>query len=127
MYTAYDDVWPPRLNQVLERLSRLNVPQMREMLRSRLIKDPVEDIPQLGREEDPTDVLVATYKMAIAEHREDELYSLPLACKSLAEEWSDSPRAVLMRNPEPLGELLYLCARIGAQDAADSVARVAGR
>jgi hypothetical protein len=72
-------------------------------------------------------VLVATYKVAIAEQRESELYSLPLACKSLADEWSTVPRAALMRDPEPLGELLYLCARIGAQDAADSVARVAGR
>ena len=114
----------PALGELAARLVDFDMDERLEnVVRARLFREPVEDLPRLGRDEDPADILVDLAEWV--RERDYEWTPLSDACARLAETWAD-PNWV-WTSPEPLGELHYLCARIGAVKARHGIARVIQR
>ena len=106
------------LDVVARHLEGLGSATMETVLERRLARLPVDDLPPLGRDEDPADVLIDSHHAQLPKG----LPGLADASVRLARRWVESRE--LPHGPEPLGELIYLCARIGAVGALPPVAEV---
>lgn len=113
----------PALGQLANRLVDLDEESLYSIVRARLFRDSVEELPRLGRDEDPADILVD-----LAEWLRERDYiwtKLSDACARLADGAVDAYR--VRARPGPVGELHYLCARIGAVKARHGIAQVIRR
>lgn len=113
----------PELGELAARLVDLDDETLQNIVRARLFRESVEELPRLGRDEDPADILVD-----LAEWLRERDYAWPQltdACARLAEASPDAYR--VRARPGPLGELHYLCARIGAVKARHGIAQVIRR
>jgi hypothetical protein len=113
----------PALGALADRLVEFDGESLENIVRARLLREPEEVLPRLGRDEDPADILVD-----LAEWLRERDYAwtqLSDASARLADGWADAYQ--VRTRPEPLGELHYLCARIGAAKARHGIARVIRR
>lgn len=113
----------PSLEELASRLYELGVERLEDVVRARLLRDPVEELPTLGRDEDPADVLIELTEWF--RERDRAWTQLLEVCVRVADAWAAVFEA--RTRPEPVGELHYLCARIGAVDARRGIARVIRR
>jgi hypothetical protein len=107
--------------KIFHELSQLKDSDLEREVRARLLRRRSTLLFGWGRDEDPCDVFVDAF-----EGRNGDWPLLLRVCASLALEWGKSVESVAF--PEGVGELHYLCARIGALDArpgiADTIVRV---
>jgi hypothetical protein len=115
----------PTLVTIAERLGMVDAIQLEAIVARRLSRQWVDELPALTRDEDPADILIDSY--AVQQEGNAPLLKLENACVSLAERWARISALDVRRMPEPVGELHYLCARIGAVHATPSIAHVAER
>jgi hypothetical protein len=116
----------PTLEELASRFSELDSDRLELIVRVRLLGDSVRDeLPRLGRDEDRTDVLIDLAEWLRDRNR--EWMQLLEVCARLADAWAGSEGSAVRDRPEPLGELHYLCARIGAVEARNGIARVVQR
>lgn len=113
----------PALGELAARLVDLDGESLQDIVRARLFRESVEELPRLGRDEDPADILIDLAEFL----RERDYAWTPLsdACARLADVWVDPYR--VRARPGPVGELHYLCARIGAVKARHGIAEVIRR
>jgi hypothetical protein len=113
----------PALVEIVERLTVLEPVALQAVVRRRLFRERVEPLPALARDEDPADILIdGDAWLRARNHLWTEIRQV---CVTLAEQWADVPE--VRTRPEPVGELHYLCARVGAFGARGAIARVAQR
>jgi len=116
----------PSLEELASRFSELNNDRLERVVRARLVGGSVGDeLPRLGRDEDRADVLIDLAEWL--RERDREWIQLLEVCARLADAWADAEVNAVRDRPEPLGELHYLCARIGAVGARNGIARVVRR
>jgi hypothetical protein len=116
----------PALEELASRLGELNSERLERIVRARLLGGSVGDeLPRLGRDEDPADVLIDLAEWL--RDRDREWMQLTEVCARLADAWAEEEVSAVRNRPEPLGELHYLCARIGAVGARNGIARVVRR
>lgn len=113
------------LGQVAGHLMKLSSKELMPLISMRLSRRAVPDFPSLARDEDPADILIDCFHWT--KERGEKLGNLPEACAMLAERWANLDEATVDATLEVLGELHYLCARIGATDAIPFIAKVAER
>jgi hypothetical protein len=114
----------PALEELASRLSELESERLERIVQARLLGGSAEgELPRLGRDEDPADVLIDLVEWL--RERKREWTQLTEVCARLADAWAEVP--AVRDRPEPLGELHYLCARIGAVEARNGIARVVRR
>jgi hypothetical protein len=113
----------PALEDIASRLVELSVEDLGEIVHARLLREPVAELPRLGRDEDPADVLIDITEWL--RERERAWTQITEVCVLLANVWADVYQVRI--RPEPVGELHYLCARIGAVEARQGIARVIRR
>ena len=111
------------LPAIAEYLTLLEAGALEGLVRRRLFREPVPELPPLGRDEDPADVFVDVDGWL--RERNHSWAAIRNICASLAEQWAKVP--YVRQRPEPLGELHYLCARIAAVEARGAIAGVAER
>jgi hypothetical protein len=115
----------PTFEELASRLGELNIERLEGIVRARLLREPVDELPRVGRDEDPADVLIDLTEWL--RDRDRAWMQLTEVCARLADAWAEAPAASVRTRPEPIGELHYLCARIGAVQARNGIARVARR
>lgn len=116
----------PTLEELASRLSELSTERLERVVRARLLGASVGDeLPRLGRDEDPADVLIDLAEWL--RDRDRAWTELLGVCALLADRWAGAEVSAVRDRPEPLGELHYLCARIGAVGARNGIARVVRR
>ncbi len=113
----------PTLPEIATGLAGLDVAKLEGLVERRLCREAVEALPKLARDEDPADILVDSHAW-LREH-DRSWDQLGQVCTVLAERWADAP--AVRNRPEPLGELHYLCARVGALEARGAIARAVRR
>lgn len=115
----------PPLEALASRISVLKTEYLQRIVSARLAGSPVKELPQRGRDEDPADIFID-----IAEWLREQKHPWPQlaeACTRLAKEWAEMNATQVRVRPEQLGELHFLCARIGAVEAREGIARVVTR
>jgi hypothetical protein len=115
----------PPLESLATELNQLAEGAVEKLTEDRLQRYPVPSLPALSRDEDPADILIASFHW-LRDHG-TEWKALQTACSRLSERWSGYEAQILRKAPEPLGELHYLCARIGARGSVPGIAHVVGR
>ena len=116
----------PSLEELASRFSELDSERLERVVRARLVGGSVGDeLPRLGRDEDRTDILIDLAEWLRERNR--EWTQLLEVCARLADAWADAEVNTVRDRPEPLGELHYLCARVGAVGARSGIARVVRR
>lgn len=113
------------LEDVAGLLRRSGSEALGRIVADRLQGDRVEGLPLLARDEDPADVLVDAHELIT--RSSPEWSELKSACAELAHRWAGIAAVEIRERPTPLGELHYLCARIGAVEARGPIAFVADR
>lgn len=113
----------PSLEELASLLVELDPDSLGVVVRARLLREPVEQLPPLGRDEDPADILIDLAEWLRERQRAWE--PLAEACARVADMWAGIYQRWIP--PEPIGELHYLCARIGAIEARHGIARVIRR
>ena len=98
---------------------------LQRIVSARLAGSPVEELPRRGRDEDPADIFIDIAGWLREQKR--PWPQLAEACARLAQEWAEINATQVRVRPEPLGELHFLCARIGAVEAREGIARVVTR
>jgi|GEM_PF-4257319 len=119
-----EKTWKP-LDEIAPALLVLNVSQLESILWRRIYRLPADPLPPITRDEDPTDVFVDSYHW-LKDNRDEDFTDLSAACARLMRQMAVFDQEWLQTYPEALGELCYLCARIGALEAIPSIAIVAG-
>ncbi len=105
----------PYLPDQAARLNQLNEANLSTVIADRLYRRPrfVND--------DPGDFFIKLHERNVG--------GLPLlgaATAGLIDSWQAQPIEQLIRNPEPMGEALYMVSRVGASEGVAPVAKVAG-
>jgi hypothetical protein len=113
----------PPLEELAARLVDFDVERLEYVVRARLLREPAEELPRLGRDEDPADVLIDLAEWL--NERDRAWTQLTEVCARVADAWADVYQ--VQTRTEPVGELHYLCARIGAVGARRGIARVVQR
>lgn len=113
----------PSLEELASRLVELDMDRLESIVRARLLREPVAQLPPLSRDEDPADILIDLADWL--RERERAWAQLDEACARVADMWAGLYQRWIP--PEAMGELHYLCARIGAVDARHGIARVIRR
>jgi hypothetical protein len=113
----------PSLEELASRLYELDFERLDRIVRARILLLQTEELPKPGRDEDPTDVFI---DLADWLRRRDLRWTrLDEVCARLADEWAGVIE--LRTEPQYVGELHFLCARVGAVDARRGIARVIRR
>jgi len=116
----------PALEELASRFSELDSDRLERVVQARLVGGAVGDeLPRLGRDEDRADVLIDLAEWL--RERDREWMQLLEVCARLADAWADAEVNAVRDRPETLGELHYLCARVGAVEARKGIARVVRR
>lgn len=88
----------------------------------RLRRYPTKGLPPLARDEDPADIFIDCF-----DRYPNKFANLRIACSIVADQWAYQDDEMIKKNPESLGELLYLCDGAQAQKAIPAIAHVASR
>lgn len=113
----------PPLEELAFRLYEFDAERLDRIVRARILLLPTNELPPLGRDEEPTDVFIDLADWL--RHRDRTWTRLNEVCAALADSWGDMIE--VRTEPQYVGELHYFCARIGAVDARRGVARVIRR
>lgn len=113
----------PSLESIAMWLASQNTGYLEDILERRLRRLPTWGLPPLARDEDPADIFIDSCEWL--REKGSTVIQLQEACKIVANRWSSQTE--FRWQPEPLGELLYLCGRIGVQGAIDAIAKVLNR
>jgi hypothetical protein len=116
----------PPLKTVAVELATFGSDKLENVVERRVSRLPVTPLPPLHRDEDPSDILVDTYYW-LDSNWGKTWDNLRHASSAVTRRWVDADAARIRMRPEPLGELLYLCARIGAVEAMPSIEKVIDR
>ena len=122
-FSSTEDL-PPNgdIDEIADHISKMSPEKLRLLVEQRLRGLETEVLPQLERDEDPADILIDCFAKY-----PDKLASLQDVCTELAYAWSEQKDEEIKANPEPLGELLYMCAMLHARSALPAIAHIADR
>lgn len=117
-----DRLFSPRLEEIAERLSHLSDQELRDAIEKRLRLAHDDLLPGLGRDEDPSDILIDSYKQS-----PEKLGRLRSICASLAIDEATKSLPEIEGESKYVSELVYTAAMIGAKETIPAIADLGNR
>lgn len=110
------------LEQIAQRIEVLSPQALHDLVERRVQNIRTDVLPGLSRDEDPTDIFVDCIEEFPA-----TAIRLASASTTVMNEWVTKTEEQVQDTAEAMGELLYLCARVGAKDAMPAISEFARR
>lgn len=109
------------LDQIAQKIMDMNPQALHDLVERRVQNIPTV-LPALSRDEDPADIFIDCI-----ERFPTTAIRLASASTAVMNEWATKTNQQVQDAAEAMGELLYLCGRVGAKDAMPAISELARR